>query len=80
MHSSSDQQAKDRSIEVIDTITKCLARSGYEAVKQALIHGTPLVVWRDGKVEEIDPRTVPLPKEFWPGYYEGPSLPSDKRV
>lgn len=65
---------------LINKITDGIEQSRYIAVRDAIIHGTPLVCWQDGQVIEVDPRTIPLPPEFRPGYYEGPAYtpPTEK--
>jgi hypothetical protein len=68
----SDNPSWPQGQELLDKIIDGIHRGRYLAVREALIHGTTLVGWKDGKIEEIDPRTIPLPPEFRPGYYEGP--------
>ena len=44
--------------EMAVNLDKAFRAAAFEAYKTALQTGTPLVIWQDGKVVEIDPHSI----------------------
>ena len=45
--------------EFVQIVCAALKEAAEAARQKAIRHGTKLVVWRDGKVAEIDPNDIP---------------------
>ena len=50
----------------MDTILQGLEEGMVSAVKQARFHRTPVIIERDGKMQRVDPFTIPIPEDKLP--------------
>jgi hypothetical protein len=44
-------------------IDRAIERAGYDVVRRHRQLGVPLVIWRDGRVVEVPPESVPIPDD-----------------